>query len=78
MTEMFSATLGFQAWLNEGSDFAPEDNAQKNRTYYFAEVGVDPGFSMPLAFNLRYLRDLNVADRNITAVTLGLNYRLPL
>jgi hypothetical protein len=76
--ESLSAAIGMQGWLNKGSDFSPEDEAEKNKIYYYAELGFRPNMTEPLGFNVRYLRDMNVEDRSITAITLGLTYLLPL
>lgn len=75
---LVSAAVGLQVWVKEGADFAPEDKAKGNKLFYYLDVGIHPAMTPPLSFNMRYTADLNIEDRNAAAVTLGMQYPLPL
>lgn len=78
VTSSLSAALGLQSWLGEGSDFAPKTDAQKNKIYYYADVNFDPRLAQPILLHVRYTKDLNIADRDISMLTMGAQYKLPL
>jgi hypothetical protein len=69
-------SLGAQSWMGEGSNFGSDDDKEKFKIFAYVEFEWIPESTKPYSFTLQYLRDVNVADRVVSALTVGVRYQL--